>query len=207
MDRRGRSLAETLQGGHWGALFTDRPERPSDLSAIVVEINNFKAVNDKLGHDAGDRVLREVAQTIRDTVRVETVVRFAGKQFLVVLPKTDRSQAEQIAEKIEKAVRKLEITVLVHGEKRRIKASVRTGITDQPSHTLNVKEWLQKAFDEADAARDQQSLEEDPQDELELSWIAQLSARFPRAGGLLWRLMPQQFLNKDFGRRQEATAA
>ena len=63
----------------------------SHLSLLMVDIDGFKAFNDALGHQAGDKCLREVAQVISESVRRagDTVARYGGEEFVVLLSDTD----------------------------------------------------------------------------------------------------------------------
>jgi two-component system cell cycle response regulator len=76
-----------------------------ELSVAVVDIDNFKAVNDTYGHNAGDTVLREVAQRIAASARVEDVVgRWGGEEFIILLPHCDIDGAVVVSERIRRAV-------------------------------------------------------------------------------------------------------
>lgn len=67
------------------------------LTIIYIDIDHFKEVNDTFGHSAGDRVLREVAHTLRANVRVEdTVARIGGDEFAVLLPETSYEMAQKV---------------------------------------------------------------------------------------------------------------
>jgi len=71
------------------------------LSIILMDIDHFKMVNDKLGHQAGDEVLKDVAATLRENVReVDIVGRWGGEEFLIICPETDLEGAYAIAEKM-----------------------------------------------------------------------------------------------------------
>jgi two-component system cell cycle response regulator len=70
------------------------------LSLVMVDIDNFKAVNDRLGHQAGDRVLKEVADALRANLRVSDVVcRYGGEEFAIILPETGTGQALHVCER------------------------------------------------------------------------------------------------------------
>ena len=71
------------------------------FSVIIVDIDHFKRINDTSGHDAGDRVLRDLAQLLRDMVRTQDIVaRWGGEEFLVVLPQTPLTGALEVAERL-----------------------------------------------------------------------------------------------------------
>jgi len=71
------------------------------LSIILMDIDHFKMVNDKLGHQAGDDVLKDIASTLRDNVRdVDIVGRWGGEEFLIICPETNLDGACTIAEKL-----------------------------------------------------------------------------------------------------------
>jgi diguanylate cyclase (GGDEF)-like protein len=77
----------------------------STLSLVVLDVDDFKAINDNFGHDAGDRVLRTVAETIRKEGRAsDRAFRWGGDEFAVLLPDTDLSHARDASERISQAV-------------------------------------------------------------------------------------------------------
>jgi diguanylate cyclase (GGDEF)-like protein len=76
-----------------------RYERP--LSLVLVDVDNFKPINDTYGHDVGDDVLKEVASRIASSTRQsDFVARIGGEEFAVILPETPLFEAMQAAEKI-----------------------------------------------------------------------------------------------------------
>jgi diguanylate cyclase (GGDEF)-like protein len=89
------------------ALRADLASRPrtGHLAVLVVDVDHFKAVNDRLGHAAGDRVLTAVAGTLARAVRDgDTAARLGGEEFVLVLPGAGRVQALERAERIRGAV-------------------------------------------------------------------------------------------------------
>lgn len=78
------------------------------LSLLILDVDNFKAINDRFGHHEGDRVLQSVARVIRDSCRQSDVpVRWGGEEFAVLLPDTDAYGAEQAAARICRRVAEL----------------------------------------------------------------------------------------------------
>lgn len=83
-----------------------RANRGGDpVAVLVLDIDHFKAVNDSLGHDAGDEVLREFSVRLATNVRaVDLPCRFGGEEFVVVMPGTTLEDAHRIAERIRRDV-------------------------------------------------------------------------------------------------------
>ena len=75
------------------------------LSLIVLDLDDFKRINDRIGHLAGDAVLAEVASRIRGVVRSTDIgCRVGGDEFAVILPESTRGDADHLAARIERAV-------------------------------------------------------------------------------------------------------
>jgi diguanylate cyclase (GGDEF)-like protein len=84
----------------------ERERKP--LSCIMLDIDRFKQVNDTMGHQGGDQVLREISTLLRQSVRAYDIVsRWGGEEFLVILPGADLEAARQLAERIRLGVQKL----------------------------------------------------------------------------------------------------
>ncbi|MDD2770296.1 MAG: diguanylate cyclase [Methylococcus sp.] len=75
------------------------------LSLFMIDVDHFKAVNDSLGHDTGDRVLQDIAAALVQTLRTTDVIgRFGGEEFAVVLPDTPATQAGEAAERLRRTI-------------------------------------------------------------------------------------------------------
>ena len=82
------------------------------VAVIMVDVDHFKRINDEHGHDAGDQVLRAVADVLRLEVRTGDVVyRYGGEEFCVLLAQTNTTEAGQVAERIRFAVSRMALAV------------------------------------------------------------------------------------------------
>jgi len=76
-------------------ILSEPDERWFPLSLVIIDIDSFSEVNDRFGHLAGDRVLRELARILMRNVRAtDVVVRYGGDEFLILMPSTPRDKAE-----------------------------------------------------------------------------------------------------------------
>lgn len=95
------------------------------FSFIMVDIDRFKDFNDLHGHQAGDRVLKEVARLLDSGRReVDRVYRYGGEEFSILLPETAGQEAVHVAEKLRSLIEALEIEVEGHTEPSRITISL-----------------------------------------------------------------------------------
>jgi len=75
------------------------------VSVMMIDLDNFKIINDTYGHPVGDKVLAEVARRIGQSVRgVDLAARYGGEEFIVVMPDTDKAGANVVAERLRQAV-------------------------------------------------------------------------------------------------------
>ncbi len=75
------------------------------LSLILIDIDNFKSVNDRFGHTTGDNVLRSLAQMLTEKLRSpDSIARYGGEEMLIILPETSEMTALLVAERMRKAV-------------------------------------------------------------------------------------------------------
>jgi diguanylate cyclase (GGDEF)-like protein len=82
------------------------------FALVMLDLDGFKALNDRFGHAAGDDLLRDVAGALRRAMRAQdTVARFGGDEFCVLAPETDQRGTERLATKVTQAVRDVSVGV------------------------------------------------------------------------------------------------
>ena len=90
---------------HLGSLIEQAIARSKPLTALVIDIDYFKSINDTHGHDAGDDVLREFALRIKRSIRgIDLACRCGGEEFVVVMPETDLAVAAMVAERLRRRI-------------------------------------------------------------------------------------------------------
>jgi two-component system, cell cycle response regulator len=90
---------------HLGTLLEQAATRGKPLSALIVDIDYFKAINDSHGHDAGDDVLRDFALRIKRSIRgIDLACRYGGEEFVIVMPETDMAVAAMVAERLRRRI-------------------------------------------------------------------------------------------------------
>jgi diguanylate cyclase (GGDEF)-like protein len=95
------------------------------VGLIMLDVDDFKKVNDSYGHPQGDIVLAEVARVVRESSReTDTPARYGGEEMAVILPHTDLDGAVAIAERIRMAIQSLEIPLLESRGSLRVTASL-----------------------------------------------------------------------------------
>lgn len=91
-------------------LWQESTSSGTPLSCMMIDADNFKAINDSYGHDAGDKVLRELARTLQHSVRTDDVVcRLGGDEFFIICPATPLEGAIHLAQLIKNRVNELKV--------------------------------------------------------------------------------------------------
>lgn len=133
---------------------TRRYGRP--YSVILADIDHYKKLNDEYGQDFGDQVLVRVADLLKESLRDhDTVARWGGEEFIMLLPETERDEARTVAEKLRKAVESADMHVTVS-----VGVAVNDGMQDPERTLIAADRNLKRAKDlgrnrvEADARAD-----------------------------------------------------
>ena len=112
-------------------LFTKFKIQKVPVGVIMLDIDNFKRINDTYGHDVGDLVLKKLAEIIKKNIRKnDYVIRYGGEEFLILLPRTHLEETYKVAEKIRRAVENATVRV---GDKE-IKFTVSLGVSEIYPH-------------------------------------------------------------------------
>jgi diguanylate cyclase (GGDEF)-like protein len=82
------------------------------MSLLMIDIDQFKSINDQFGHDVGDHIIIRIADICREEKRKSDVVaRFGGEEFLLLLPETDLDEAQSVAERLRRVVEMREFSI------------------------------------------------------------------------------------------------
>jgi diguanylate cyclase (GGDEF)-like protein len=124
------------------------------LSVLLIDVDNFKAFNDRLGHLLGDEVLKTIANLLKRSVRrVDSVARFGGEEFCVILPQSGEQAAIDVAEKLLDMVRRLDLEGASNQPLGHMSISIGVSMySEQSSHREDGKNIVHELMRMADAA-------------------------------------------------------
>lgn len=110
--------------------------RTTPIGVMMLDVDHFKRFNDEFGHDAGDVVLREVAQTLARAVRTSDIVcRYGGEEFAVVMPELNEPRIRERAEALRMAIENLQ---LHHGSQSLPSVTISIGYAIFPEHAEDI---------------------------------------------------------------------
>lgn len=114
----------------------------NDLSIMIIDIDFFKKVNDNYGHDQGDKVLKVVANLLKNSCRSDdTAGRLGGEEFTILLPETRLLDAHQLADR----VRERCIGLSIPTDDQEIKITISIGVAQANDHDTCAKDMLKRA--------------------------------------------------------------
>ncbi|MBC8286742.1 MAG: GGDEF domain-containing protein [Nitrospinae bacterium] len=131
-----------------GQMIHEFKRYKEEWALLILDIDHFKKFNDEFGHQLGDKVLKSVAGTVRNSIRVsDQIFRYGGEEFVVLLSRVNVEIASQLAEKI---CREVEKDYFVHGEKKlKVTISIGGAIVTADDTELSLFERADKAMYEA----------------------------------------------------------
>jgi diguanylate cyclase (GGDEF)-like protein len=138
-----QAFHDSLTGLPNRALFSDRVQHALDrstrqdgsIAVLLIDLDNFKAINDSMGHLAGDELLRSVADRLRSCLRAaDTAARLGGDEFAVLLEGTDERTVMHVAQRIRES---LSEPIVLQGREVLASGSVGVAFTDDGSGTMS----------------------------------------------------------------------
>jgi len=131
-------IRQRLQEEYYRAKRYDHP-----LSLLMIDLDNFKSLNDRFGHAAGDHLLRYFGQLIRDTIRPSDIAaRFGGEEFLIILPDTGRDDARTVAERLRKRIAESPFRIDSRSEDIRLTVSIGASAFVFPDYGQDAEEMI-----------------------------------------------------------------
>ena len=123
-------------------VLLDRNNSKYNMSILFIDLDNFKNINDQLGHDIGDSILKKAADTIRNTIRsTDVAARMGGDEFIVMLKNVKNN--EETSEIINRIMTNFRGGFSVDGEEHVVTCSI--GVANYPEHGQSAEELIKNA--------------------------------------------------------------
>ncbi|QYN04039.1 GGDEF domain-containing protein [Pseudomonas protegens] len=140
-------LTQLYNRGHWEQrLQFEYSRHGSSIALLMLDIDHFKSINDRHGHQAGDAVIKRVSELIHQHVRDSDVAgRYGGEEFAILLPHTDLAGARTLAERLRQSVEEQE--VIHNGQTIAFTISLGIACLDRPARDHRcLIEWADQAL-------------------------------------------------------------
>ena len=112
------------------------------LSLLLIDVDHFKSVNDRFGHQIGDKILKTISQSLKREIReIDVIGRWGGEEFVILLHKTESEQAYQIAERLRNSIIRQNIII----NKEKIFLTISIGISNAARENNITETMLQQA--------------------------------------------------------------
>jgi diguanylate cyclase (GGDEF)-like protein len=160
-DLRRKLYKDKLTGLHNRAFLEEDfedllPEYGDMTSMLLMKPDNFKEINDTCGHDAGDRVLKVIASTVKSVMREKDVaIRYRGDEFALVLPDTCCETAISIAHSLSHSIKGLNLSSFLNDHSLCISITVSIGVATYPQHAPDSRALTRIACNKMFEAREQ----------------------------------------------------
>jgi len=144
------ALTGIFSRGHIMERFSEEMERAKrlqkDLGCIMIDIDNFKTVNDTYGHLVGDKTLRDVSRILKNSIRTYDIAgRYGGEEFLIVLPDTNFEDTLSFAERIKNNIR--EHPIVKSELTPAFTVTVSLGISSMNNKDISIDNMIKRADD------------------------------------------------------------
>ena len=125
------------------------------LSLLMIDIDEFKSINDSYGHVVGDKILKTLSMLMKDIIRPSDIIgRYGGEEFLVILPETNSENSLVVAERIRENIEDYEFAV--HPSKNKVsQVTVSIGICSFPEHGHTPEDLIALADESLYAAKNE----------------------------------------------------
>ena len=119
-------------------------ERNKDpISLLMIDLDNFKLINDEFGHQNGDMILREVGKLMKDRIRsYDILARYGGEEFAIILPKTNAEEGFRVAENLRETIENKDF---VSPDEIKFRVTVSIGVSELGEHAYNKKDLIDAA--------------------------------------------------------------
>ena len=139
-----RYLASHLSAMFDRAFWTGR-----QLALMILDIDHFKRINDTHGHDIGDKVIQEISERIKNSVRrIDLACRYGGEEFLVAMPDTDKNFAGVVAERLRNEIEQHKVSINSGREEIAVTVSIGLSSTEDGPKDDSAQKLIKRA-DEA----------------------------------------------------------
>ncbi len=113
------------------------------ISLLMIDLDNFKLINDKFGHQNGDMILREVGKLMKDRIRASDILaRYGGEEFAIILPKTTAKEGFKLSENLRDTI---ENKVFISPDDVKFKITVSIGVSELGEHAHNKTDLIAAA--------------------------------------------------------------
>ncbi|MCJ8322058.1 MAG: diguanylate cyclase [Colwellia sp.] len=139
-------LTQIFNRKHWedclAQEFAKARRHDHKISLIMFDLDHFKLLNDKYGHQGGDRVLIDIAENVTSMLRLGDIFgRYGGEEFAIILPETDIKGASELADRLQKSINQADIIF----QKNCIKTSVSIGVAELDKAESHYESLISKA--------------------------------------------------------------
>jgi len=117
-------------------------QREKNIYMFMLDIDNFKQINDTYGHDIGDKVLKIFANTLKDSVKDSIIARFGGEEFTVTGIFKDKKEIKEIVEKLKNNINNIRIQL---DDENTLNFSASIGISTKNENMISIDELLKEA--------------------------------------------------------------